>query len=699
SRGGPLLGRPDLMGGFTQWAKGDRGRAPQRDGRGHSNGAGSRAGSSEIRQRRNRRRYWRHWLCGGPAEWRPDRPSGPFATGPSASSLNWAASWRRATYARLRCSLAELGDALEEDARGRKKRIDQSRWGFLRAYQGHSEDCGHDLDYMSPALSSDQVNELVDIVLDDMPAQWSEQRGFRKGSNAVVQVLHSDGDHGGLAADSAGRLADIRRDRNGAELVVIHDLYAEAAAAVAEEQSLTSQADARVAGGGQPGSSTDPAKTPAAAAAEEKDEEESSSSSSELPDTRAPSAAGPSVAAPARRAKESKPEHSEEESRASPAPPEERGGEARVGAELGKAEALLEKAQTRAKAVKGVGGCFQRPCDWRTTHTQRTWTPLWRAATADDAMGVDSAGSGGGARPLAPPIVPEPDADGSYKCDLCDEVLPTVPRWHLHRAAEHGRRLPAVEPRRLLFRNDDSSQSTLRKEEWPRGASEETDPASVAVGAEGRPQQGGVWRYWLPVYLAGGWYIAAGADVISRAKARREKLYLRAYSFDSPSVIEAIELACGRGALCNIIADSSQCRRTKLQWQALKRAAQAGARVRLCSGSSVRDAYVADGRGPAVGAGLKGLHHAKALLRVRSDGAELVVGSLNWSTSSKANLECGVHLTLLQDAESVGDFVRDFDTCFSAGIKLEDAKPPGKAAGSDSATGTQQPQRAEPAAA
>ncbi|CAE7261643.1 unnamed protein product [Symbiodinium sp. CCMP2592] len=156
-------------------------------------------------------------------------------------------------------------------------------------------------------------------------------------------------------------------------------------------------------------------------------------------------------------------------------------------------------------------------------------------------------------------------------------------------------------------------------------------------------------------YLAGGWYISAGVEVVDRAKSR-EKLYLRAYSFDSPALIDAIERACARGALCSVLADAQQCSRTKLQWQALKRAAQAGARVRLCSGSSVRDAYVADGRGPAVGAGLKGLHHAKALLRSGGSCAELVVGSLNWSTSSKANLECGVLLTLAQDAEVVGDY-------------------------------------------
>ena len=77
-----------------------------------------------------------------------------------------------------------------------------------------------------------------------------------------------------------------------------------------------------------------------------------------------------------------------------------------------------------------------------------------------------------------------------------------------------------------------------------------------------------------------------------------------------------------------IVADASQCSKTKLQWQAL-RMATAGVSVRLAAGNSVRDANLQDGRGAAVGAGLKGLHHAKAVLLVGETAAELIVGSLN----------------------------------------------------------------------
>ena len=118
------------------------------------------------------------------------------------------------------------------------------------------------------------------------------------------------------------------------------------------------------------------------------------------------------------------------------------------------------------------------------------------------------------------------------------------------------------------------------------------------------------------MYLAGGSYVAAGLSVLAKARSR-DRVLLRAYSFDAPPVLEALEGACARGAACSLVADASQCAKTKQQWQSLKRVATAGVSVRLAAGHSVRDAYLSDGRGATVGAGLKGLHHAKALLVVR----------------------------------------------------------------------------------
>ncbi|CAE7297016.1 pol, partial [Symbiodinium sp. CCMP2456] len=171
-------------------------------------------------------------------------------------------------------------------------------------------------------------------------------------------------------------------------------------------------------------------------------------------------------------------------------------------------------------------------------------------------------------------------------------------------------------------------------------------------------------------------YVAAGIAVLGRARSR-DKVYLRAYSFDAPSILEALEGVCARGAACSLIADASQCGKTKLQWQSLKRVATAGVSVRLAAGHSVRDAYLSDGRGATVGAGLKGLRHSKALLLVGETTAQIVVASLSWSTSSKANAESGLHIAVASGAPVVTDFVRDFDRVYSGASALDDAKPPG----------------------
>ncbi|OLP83939.1 hypothetical protein AK812_SmicGene35243 [Symbiodinium microadriaticum] len=123
----------------------------------------------------------------------------------------------------------------------------------------------------------------------------------------------------------------------------------------------------------------------------------------------------------------------------------------------------------------------------------------------------------------------------------------------------------------------------------------------------------------------------------------------------------------------------------------IKRVATAGVSVRLAAGHSVRDACLSDGRGATVGAGLKGLHHAKALLVVGETTAELIVGSLNWSTSSKANSECGLRLTVASGAPVVVDFIRDCESVFAGASALDDAKPPAPKGAAASSSARQGP--------
>ena len=48
-------------------------------------------------------------------------------------------------------------------------------------------------------------------------------------------------------------------------------------------------------------------------------------------------------------------------------------------------------------------------------------------------------------------------------------------------------------------------------------------------------------------YLSGDSYVAARLSVLAKAPSR-DKVYLRAYSFDAPSILDALEGACARGA-------------------------------------------------------------------------------------------------------------------------------------------------------
>ena len=334
------------------------------------------------------------------------------------------------------------------------------------------------------------------------------------------------------------------------------------------------------------------------------------------------------------------------------------------------------------------------------------------------------------------PDMPAEESDGTFVCPDCDVRPESVVRWHLHRAACHNVPLSkaifpppsAMDSYRQDFRGAwfrlsreglFFEMTEAHRARASRSLGRDVVLPLLVKGDKIRLKDGTCLRYGEgfeeesepeadPVTTAGGGSrvphgmemrddpdeqeqvrklrVRTGISVVATAKSR-DKVMLRAYSFDAPSVLEALEAAVARGASCSLIADASQCSKTKLQWQSLKRVVTAGVSVRLATGRSVRDAYVSDGRGAAVGAGLKGLHHAKALLVIGDKTAELVVGSLNWSTSSKANSECGLRLAVASDAPVVTDFVRDFEAVFAGAALLDEFKPaaPKGAAASSSA--------------
>ena len=245
----------------------------------------------------------------------------------------------------FQCSEELWQAALRLDRSAKKTRIDYSQPGFLRALQGHSTDCGHDLSYMAAAMDEGAVADLqrshgkfiyhgTDVhvvesivaegllpgggpggrlanhfVVGPMPTQWSESRGFRRGSNAVVQcnleVLRKSGVRlfkgadGVLLADVVPAeaifrilaadnqrghytevLAEVGADRR---LHLVRDLRAEAVEATAAAMDASAAAA---------GSADAPASAAPAEGAEVEDADtEPSSSDSELPDTTAPAVA------------------------------------------------------------------------------------------------------------------------------------------------------------------------------------------------------------------------------------------------------------------------------------------------------------------------------------------------------------------------------------------------------------------------
>ena len=113
---------------------------------------------------------------------------------------------------------------------------------------------------------------------------------------------------------------------------------------------------------------------------------------------------------------------------------------------------------------------------------------------------------------------------------------------------------------------------------------------------------------------------------------------LVAYSFDQPQVVEALEGHQGRTRL---LADLSQTNgKTKQQYQVLLRLQRAGCSIRVGSGTSVRSAYLShQPEISAMGGSIRGIIHGKSCLLVEGRRALSLIGSCNWTTSSKSNLE------------------------------------------------------------
>ena len=248
------------MGGFTQWAGrqqkggGDDRRAPRPGSRGGGSsrreptpkGGGrqaprkddwSRGGGSSRREPtpRGRGRQAHHGKGGRRARSPAESLERKLVRALRHGEFGFRGSFERGGYLShaalkeaFQCSEELWQSALRRDRVGRKSRIDTRQPGFLRALQGHSMDCGHDLAFMAAPIGENTVADLrrshgkyiyhgTDVhvvesivaegllpgggpggrlanyfVVGPPPTQWSEARGFRRGSNAVSNATWQD---------------------------------------------------------------------------------------------------------------------------------------------------------------------------------------------------------------------------------------------------------------------------------------------------------------------------------------------------------------------------------------------------------------------------------------------------------------------------------------------------------------------------
>ena len=145
---------------------------------------------------------------------------------------------------------------------------------------------------------------------------------------------------------------------------------------------------------------------------------------------------------------------------------------------------------------------------------------------------------------------------------------------------------------------------------------------------------------------------------------------MTAYSFDQPEVVSAL---AEHGGQLQLLADAGMTRegRTKQQLQSLLELRSRGHSVKLGRGTSLQKAYQGDNRTVTVGSGLKGIQHAKSCIVLAEGRAHLLLGSCNWTTSSRANRESGVKLSGPSSHQVFQDIIQHFEIGWSEGFSLE----------------------------
>ena len=153
------------------------------------------------------------------------------------------------------------------------------------------------------------------------------------------------------------------------------------------------------------------------------------------------------------------------------------------------------------------------------------------------------------------------------------------------------------------------------------------------------------------------------ACVLCDAAAPGDTLWVIAFTFDRREVAEALAAAHRKGAQVLLILDRKQTLQGPAEQQRVAlQASSLGVPVKLASGSPLSTEYERAGRGRML-SGILGICHTKGLLLWRPVGKEysleLLTGSANFTTSSRANQEWAFRLLLAPGSpqlEAVGQW-------------------------------------------
>ena len=130
-------------------------------------------------------------------------------------------------------------------------------------------------------------------------------------------------------------------------------------------------------------------------------------------------------------------------------------------------------------------------------------------------------------------------------------------------------------------------------------------------------------------------------DVIRQAG---EYVLMTAFSFDRQDVVDELVAAKKRGIDIKLAVDKkmSLSGTTRDQLKSLKTLVAHGVRVHACQGTPYGAEYRAVGRNPVGG---RGIQHSKTVM----SEVEVLIGSTNFTTASRANIEVNVHVKLSRE--------------------------------------------------